>query len=554
MIIRGGINVKSRQQLETENFELKQQIKKMQKDYNAKIENTINTYNKKIHNMEVQMDIMKCKVVDYGKELSKKKQDYNNLTNSYISLNNALNISNAELTIAKQQVKVLTKQLNDSKDEINFCKAKLNKNSSNSNMPSSSDGLKKCRTNHRKPSGKLQGGQPGHAFSTLELSDTPTKIILVPTNKTCDCGAKITLSDDVERRQLVVLNISYEIIEYQGKGGVCPHCHKHIQANFPKKVSSKIQYSDSTKLFCTLLSDYANVALRKISSLLGSFTNTKGPSIGSIDNWKKEIYRKVHPIVKKLKNYILKRPVINNDETPINVNGKKFHYCIGAFTSDISVIQAFKNRRISSFKEMGILPKYHGTVVSDHYSAYYHFDNITNAECNIHVSRDLKSIIENTQRKGAVNMYNLLYSIKSEVEKSDENKLSPQRYEEIKKEWLIVLDGWDEEFTIATKDKNPKFFDDERRLKNRLREYVNEHLLFAKETNVPFDNNPAERGVRPAKSKLKAATCFRSLINADGYAAFQSIVSTALKNNMNVVNVFKEIMRGNDKIFNFLNA
>ncbi len=74
MIIRGGINVKSRQQLETENFELKQQIKKMQKDYNAKIENAINTCNNKIHDMEVQMDIMKCKVVDYGKELSKKNR------------------------------------------------------------------------------------------------------------------------------------------------------------------------------------------------------------------------------------------------------------------------------------------------------------------------------------------------------------------------------------------------------------------------------------------------------------------------------------------------
>ncbi len=64
--------MKSRQQLEAEIYELKQQNKKLKEEYNAKIENTINTYNKKIHNMEVQMDIMKCKVIDYEKELSKK--------------------------------------------------------------------------------------------------------------------------------------------------------------------------------------------------------------------------------------------------------------------------------------------------------------------------------------------------------------------------------------------------------------------------------------------------------------------------------------------------
>ena len=39
---------------------------------------------------------------------------------------------------------------------------------------------------------------------------------------------------------------------------------------------------------------------------------------------------------------------------------------IGVFTKNISVIESFANRKLESFKEMGILDRYIGTVCHDH--------------------------------------------------------------------------------------------------------------------------------------------------------------------------------------------
>lgn len=41
--------------------------------------------------------------------------------------------------------------------------------------------------------------------------------------------------------------------------------------------------------------------------------------------------------------------------------------------------------------------------------------------------------------------------------------------------------------------------------------------MFAKESEVPFTNNDAERGLRPIKTKMKVIGRFRELVNVDGY-------------------------------------
>ena len=164
----------------------------------------------------------------------------------------------------------------------------------------------------------------------------------------------------------------------------------------------------------------------------------------------------------------------------------------------------------------------------------------------------MKSVIENTQRPSAKKLYDFLYAVKKEVESTTENKLLDERYKEVKSQWLSILDEWDKEFEEVTKGKSLKYFDEERRLKNRLRAFVDNHLMFAKESLVPFDNNLAESGIRHIKSKLKVIGGFRNIYYANGYAHFQSICDTARKNNLNIIETIMNVIKGNTKIFNFL--
>ena len=173
--------------------------------------------------------------------------------------------------------------------------------------------------------------------------------------------------------------------------------------------------------------------------MITDFTGEKGPSIGSITNWKNEAYRIASKNIEELKKKIIKEKVIHTDETPMNVNGNKYHYAIGCFTKNMSIIEGFKNRRKKSFVEMGILTKYKNINVSDHYSIYYSYGKYQNVECNIHIIRELKSIIENTGRKEEKEFEELLMNTKKEVERTEEKKVREERHEQIREKNKNIL-------------------------------------------------------------------------------------------------------------------
>ena len=195
-------------------------------------------------------------------------------------------------------------------NKTNSLKAKLKKNSSNSGKPPASDGLRKKIQNNRESSNRFQGGQPGHKYHGLELSNTPNVVINVSTPKKCDCGGHVNLTEKKDRRQIIKLMIFAQIEEYRGDKGICECCGKEILPTFPKELSSKVIYDDSFKVFTSVLSDYCNVSLRKISEVVSSLCNVKAPAIGSICNWKSELYKKSEPIINFLKKMHNKKSCI----------------------------------------------------------------------------------------------------------------------------------------------------------------------------------------------------------------------------------------------------
>ena len=97
-----------------------------------------------------------------------------------------------------------------------------------------------------------------------------------------------------------------------------------------------------------------------------------------------------------------------------------------------------------------------------------------------------------------------------------------ERYDEIIKSGFEVL-----------KAAKSRFYQkEEKKLLNRLKKYRDNHLLFAVNFAVPFDNNLSERDLRMVKTKGKVSGCFRSLDGAKTFANLMSIIKTAIKQNV----------------------
>lgn len=94
-----------------------------------------------------------------------------------------------------------------------------------------------------------------------------------------------------------------------------------------------------------------------------------------------------------------------------------------------------------------------------------------------------------------------------------------------------------------------KYAKQEEALLNRLEKYRENHLLFIKRSEVPFDNNISERDLRKVKNRQKMAGGFRKKQGQEMYCRILSIVETLKRRKMNLMENIKQIFIGTPAIF-----
>ncbi len=209
---------------------------------------------------------------------------------------------------------------------------------------------------------------------------------------------------------------------------------------------------------------------------------------------------------------------------------------------------------------MGILNKYIGTVCHDHNNIHRSFIQSKQAECNFHILRYCKAEYEVCKAEYEVHkreiikeFMNYLLELRDTVEKyklQGKESFDKEEYEEVKEKYLSILEKWYQEYMKTSKEKT-EYYESERCLITRLKEFVEDHLRFLTDFRIDFTNNLAERGLRKIKTKLKIAGGFRNLNFAKYYCHAITIIDTCKKQKLNIKEKLIDIFKGKKKIFAF---
>ncbi len=424
-------------------------------------------------------------------------------------------------------------------DEAN---RRLKQNSSNSSKPPSSDGLAKKpaadrNRSLREKSGMKPGGQAGHQGHTCQPRTDPDQIVN-HSPKTCrHCGSKL-VDDDLTRnhssRQIIDLKDGkVHVIEHRAFEEHCPCCKGITRAPYPESVRAPVPYGPEFMAMVCILHPEIQLPVNKIVRILELFLKIR-ISEGTVTTMCRKMAQRLEPVVEKLEQKVCQDSKVKNlDETGFRVNGR-LHWLHVAATWGLTVY------RISE-KRGAMFPKLWGCLVHDHWKPYYKVEEVKLALCNAHHLRKLQLVSDlNPKEKWAGRMQQLLLRMNRWKKKKKGG--DPANFPELRgmlEEYDQILDQAIQHYEslppLQQKSRGKQKKRKGHNLAVRLQEFKEDTSRFLTDPDVPFTNNQAENDLHMMKVRQKISGCFRTYQGAKDYAVLRSIVNTAKKQSLDLV-------------------
>ncbi len=427
--------------------------------------------------------------------------------------------------------------------------ALISKDSHNSSRPPSSDPPWAKRTRSlRRPSGKLRGGQPGHAGHTLRLTQKPQRVITHRPKQCRHCLSPLKKgwSAGAERRQVIdLVPARLRVTEHRAEVVCCPACGKRTKAEFPAGVKATVQYGPSVLARALYLHDYHLLPYARTAEAMKELFGC-AISRGTLSTAVKHCADGLIETELKIKRGLRRSAVLHADESGMRVEGK-LAYVHVASNKRLTHYGANTRRGKAAMDEIGILPEYHGTCVHDGWLSYTFYPECRHALCGAHLSRELtyfEELSEETQ-VWASPLKDLLLEMKGEAERAcaeGATHLAAERLADLTTEYdNLVIEG----LRAQPRPEAPEqICRQARNLLLRLERRKEEVLRFLTDFRVPWDNNQAERDLRMVKLQQKVSGCFRTEEGARRFCRIRSYLSTARKQGHVVLAALEGACRG----------
>jgi hypothetical protein len=452
------------------------------------------------------MQVMEDMEKEHVSELQEKDRKIKALEERALKAESMLNSARDNLREKNKNLYQALTELEEEKGRNQKLKAQINRDYENSSIPSSMKPNHKKIINSREKTDKKPGGQSGHKGHSRK-KHIPTNQIHIPVPEKYANNSDYKPTGKTIVKQVVNLNISVAVDEYDTPEFRNVHTGQRVHADFPCGVINEVNYGRSIKAFSFLLNNHCCVAIDKVREFLSELTNSELQiSKGMINGLCKEFSKKTEVEQKEAFSGLLLSPVLNTDFTSARLNGKNVQIAV-CTTPDTTMYFAWEQKGHKGVKGTPV-EDYQGILVHDHDKIFYNYGS-EHQECLVHVLRYLKDSMENEpnlnwnkqMRELIQEMIHYRNSLDPGV---DTNPDKVKRYE-TRYQGILEMDKEEYEYEPPS-----NYYRDGYNLYRRLHEYKDSHLLFLHNTMVPTNNNLSERLLRVFKRKQKQVMTFRS--------------------------------------------
>ena len=419
------------------------------------------------------------------------------------------------------------------------------KGSQNSGLPSSQtdpDETARARTGAK---GKGPHPRAAQGGSTRVVVETRT----VPVTACRACGNNLEGVSPSGHERRVQVDIVFETRELTVEAEVktCPRCRTETRGRFPEDMPGPLQYGHGIVAFATHLLAAQMLSLKRATQTLKALTG-RAIAEATLPAWLTRLHNALAGWETAAIERLLAMPVLHADETGLRIKGKT-HWLHSVSAGNLTLKHVHRKRGREALRDIDIVPRYGGVLVHDRWASYFAYDHCEHALCGSHLLRDLRFIEDAHGHAWAKRLRTLLLNTCRRVREHPDKALSAPDYKAVRTRYRTLLTQAKRELPKTpprqTKRRGRIAKSDAENLHEALVKYETEALRFARDPDVPFTNNRAERDIRMAKVKQKVSGCFRTPHYAAVYCRISGYLQSMACQGYNPLAAIEIALNGN---------
>ena len=405
-----------------------------------------------------------------------------------------------------------------------FMERNTPKGSRNSGLPSSQAGADD--TARGRPGAKGKGPQAGPAGGGRRRV-VETRTAPVGECRACGAGLEGVAPAGHERRVLVDIVFETRELTVEAEIKTCPRCRAETRGAFPADMPGPLRYGHGVVAFAMHLLAAQMVPLKRTAQTLKALTG-RAIAEATLLAWLTRLHGALADWEAAAIQRLLAMPALHADETGLRID-RKNHWLHSVGAGSLTVKFVHPKRGRAAIDELNVIPRYGGVLVHDRWASYFAYGNCRHALCGAHLLRDLKFVEDAHGHAWAKRMGGLLLETCRKVRELDGKALDKAAFKAVRKRYRTILTQAKRELPAPPQRIDGKrgriAKSDAHNLHEALVKHEAETLRFARDPDVPFTNNRAERDIRMAKVKQKVSGCFRT----PQYAAAHCRISSYLQ-------------------------